>query len=409
MTYALAQRQIIFSEKMVLRLGFLFLALAIFSGGGMRLNADESILRYYVHENINIKEQQSALFLLNKEWIVNLKEKYKKNTIKEISEGIVYIRLNKTIKSRNVKINVAEINRNVNPDIEIIPQMASKKLHSRTRINNIASNSKIAINGTYFKQDTGTPLGALVIDNKIITGPIYERVAMGISDSGFKTSRTAFDGYVIKNEKTKIKIDNINQPRMMLSQVLIYTKAWGEKSPVTKAETRHISIKENKITEISKLPLLIPENGYVITAPYEKIKSLKKGDKITTQYKITPEWKEINHIISGGPYLMKNGNIFIDVTAEKLNSITGRNPRTAIGYTKDNVLIMVTVDGRKEGSSGVTLNELANIMKELGCYEAINLDGGSSTVMYVDGKILSGSNIKNSSAISNALTVRIKA
>lgn len=409
MTYALAQRQIIFSEKMVLRLGFVFLALAIFSGGGMRLNADESILRYYVHENINIKEQQSALFLLKQEWLLNLKEKYRKNTIKEISEGIVYVRLNKVIKSRNIKINVAEINRNVNPNIEIIPQMASKKLHSRTRINNIASNSKIAINGTYFKQDTGTPLGALVIDNKIITGPIYERVAMGISDSGFKTSRTAFEGYITKNEKVKIKIDNINQPRMMLSQVLIYTRIWGEKSPVTKAETRHIAVKENKITEISKLPIFIPENGYVITAPYEKIKNLKKGDKITTEYKITPEWKDINHIISGGPYLLKNGNIFIDVTGEKLNAITGRNPRTAIGYTKDNVLIMVTVDGRKEGSSGVTLNELANIMKDLGCYEAINLDGGSSTVMYVDGKILSGSNIKNSSAISNALTVRVKA
>ena len=47
-------------------------------------------------------------------------------------------------------------------------------------------------------------------------------------------------------------------------------------------------------------------------------------------------------------------------------------------------------------------------MKDLGCYEAINLDGGSSTVMYVDGNIYTGSNIKNSTAISNALAVRVK-
>ena len=71
-------------------------------------------------------------------------------------------------------------------------------------------------------------------------------------------------------------------------------------------------------------------------------------------------------------------------------------------------MLMVTIDGRKEGSTGVTLKELANIMKDLGCYEAINLDGGSSTVMYVDGNIYTGSNIKNSAAISNALAVRVK-
>ena len=47
-------------------------------------------------------------------------------------------------------------------------------------------------------------------------------------------------------------------------------------------------------------------------------------------------------------------------------------------------------------------------MKQLGCYEAINLDGGSSTVMYVDGKIYTGSNIKTSVAINNALVVRKK-
>ena len=124
---------------------------------------------------------------------------------------------------------------------------------------------------------------------------------------------------------------------------------------------------------------------------------------------MNPNWEDVNHIISGGPYLIKNGSVFVDATSQKLNGITGRNPRTAIGYTKDNVMIMVTVDGRKEGSSGVTLIELGRLMKELGCYEAINLDGGSSTVMYVDGTILSGTNIKNSSSISNALSVRIRA
>lgn len=406
--YALALKQVCFSEKTVMRLCLVFLALTVFSGGGMRLNADESIIKYYIYENIMQKEQINALFLLKEEWMNNIREKYKNNEVTELSDGIVYVRLNKTINSRKVKINISEINRKINPNIEIIPQMASEKLHSRTKINNIALNAKVAVNGTYFKQDTGTPLGALVIDNKIITGPIYERVAIGISNDGFKTSRVSFEGSIKKGEKS-IKIDNINQPRMLFSNILIYTRVWGTKSPVTKIASKHISVENNTITNISDYPLLIPEGGYVISAPKEKVKHLKKGDKVDIEYKITPEWSGVNHIISGGPYLLKEGEIYVDAAVQKLTSITGRNPRTAIGYTRDNIMIMVTVDGRKEGSSGVTLNELARIMKDLGCYEAINLDGGSSTVMYVDGNILSGSNLKNSASISNALIVRIKA
>lgn len=405
--YTLAQKQIIISEKMVLRFGILFMALVIFSGGGMSLNANEGIINR-IQNNITEEEQPDALFLLQQKWHENLKEKYKENKVQKIDEGIVYIKLNKTINSRKIKINVAEINRNINPDIEIIPQLASKKLHARSRINNIAKNAKVAVNGTYFKQDTGTPLGVLVIDNQIITGPIFERVAFGIGENEFKTSRTAFEGYITKDE-IKIKIDNINQPRMLCTNVLLYTKFWGEKSPVTKIESKHIAVKDNVVAKISSTPLLIPDNGYVISAPKEKVSDLKIGDKIEIEYKLTPEWKNIKHIISGGPYLIKKEEIYIDVTSQKLKGITGRNPRTAIGYTKDNVMIMVTVDGRKEGSSGVTLGELAKIMKNLGCYEAINLDGGSSTVMYLDGNILSGSNIKNSASISNALTVRIRA
>ena len=406
--YALAKQRNICLEKMVYKLGIVVLLMAFFSGGGMQLNAGENVVKYYIHENIMKKEQLNALFLLRQEWMESLKSKYQKNEIREVADGIVYVRLNKIINKRKIKINVAEINRNINPNIEIIPQMASEKMHSRKRINNIAADAKIAVNGTYFKQDTGTPLGVLMINNQIITGPIYDRVAFGISDLGFKTSRVSFEGYIKKDDKI-INLNNINQPRMMFTQVLVYTPLWGVKKKKKKKESVHIAVSNNVIKQISSYPINIPRNGYVISAPKDKIAGLKIGDRLELKYKMNPNWEDVNHIISGGPYLIKNGSVFVDATSQKLNGITGRNPRTAIGYTKDNVMIMVTVDGRKEGSSGVTLIELGRLMKELGCYEAINLDGGSSTVMYVDGTILSGTNIKNSSSISNALSVRIRA
>ena len=61
------------------------------------------------------------------------------------------------------------------------------------------------------------------------------------------------------------------------------------------------------------------------------------------------------------------------------------HPRTAAGYTKDGKLILLVVDGRQKESRGVSLQELATLMAELGCVEALNLDGGGSSTIVVNG------------------------
>ena len=111
------------------------------------------------------------------------------------------------------------------------------------------------------------------------------------------------------------------------------------------------------------------------------------------------------HIIGGGPYLVKNGNMYVDIKEEKFGAINGRNPRTAIGYTKNNELIIVTVDGREEASAGMTLWETSRLMKDLGCEYAMNLDGGGSSVIYVKGKIENSPAQKNGIALSNAIVI----
>ena len=403
--YALAEQRIFCFEKMVLKIGILLIAVAVFSGQDVSISAYSAgtLLKGYI-----VKEHSNdALFLLRYARDAEMIEKYKGSVVNKLEEGVHYVRLNKFINKRNIRINVAEVDRKLNSNIEIVPKLASKSLHSKAKISNIEKNAILAVNGTYFKQNTGTPLGALVIDNEIITGPIYERVALGIGQDEFKTSRLAFEG-TLTNRKRQVKVDNINQPRKSYFHTLIYTQAWGEKSPETKSGTKHIAIKDGKIVATSAYSLIIPENGIVISAPADNLDGFELGDKVKLDYSLVPNWENVDHIISGGPYLLKNGEIFVDASSQKLNAITGKNPRTAIGYTKENTMIIVTVDGRKEGSSGVTLEELAKIMSDLGCYEAINLDGGSSTVMYVKGNTLSGSNVK-STAISNALVVRKKA
>ncbi len=96
------------------------------------------------------------------------------------------------------------------------------------------------------------------------------------------------------------------------------------------------------------------------------------------------------------------------MTAQKLGAVGGKNPRTAIGYTKDNNMIMVTVDGREGSSVGMTLMQLAGFMKSLECVNAMNLDGGGSTVMYVNGKIVNKPQVHGGISLSNALVLSKK-
>ncbi|RKY48852.1 MAG: hypothetical protein DRP86_06050 [Candidatus Neomarinimicrobiota bacterium] len=94
--------------------------------------------------------------------------------------------------------------------------------------------------------------------------------------------------------------------------------------------------------------------------------------------------------IGGGPTLVKDGQVHITYNEEIMwgsgVGLTNNDPRTAVGYTADRHVIMVTADGRQVASSGVSLNELADIMISFGCVEAMNLDGGGSTQMAVPGK-----------------------
>ncbi len=338
-----------------------------------------------------------------------IKSKYKGYVINNVDTGIKHIKMVKYYNGKPVKINVVEMNSKVASNYEVKPAIASVTLPNKRAVRNIAqrTNSIVAINGGFFKPQTGVPLGTLMIDKKIYTGPIYDRVALGIFKDGYDVGRVQLDGKIIGNNQ-EIKIDNINQPRMLSSYILAYTRDWGKYAPVSPQYGVQLQIVGNKITAASANPLSIPENGYVLVGPKSKLGKLFGADYVDVEIKTNPKWENVQHIISGGPYLLKDNQIFIDMTAQKLQSIGGRNPRTAIGYTEDNNLVLVAVDGREGSSVGLTLVELAKLMKTLGCTNAINLDGGGSTVMYIKGQIVNHPHQPGGIALSNALVISKK-
>lgn len=336
--------------------------------------------------------------------------KYSGLQMNDVVPGIKHIKMVRYYGGRPVRINVVEMNSEVAKDYEFMPAMASDyTLHHKTTLRTIAgrTNSVVALNGGFFKPQSGIPLGTLMIDGKIYTGPVYNRVALAIFDDGYDVSRVEFDGHIYGNG-ADVKIDNINQPRMLSSYVIAYSKDWGAYSPVSPKGGAQLQISGNKILAASANPMKIPSDGYVLVGPKEKLSALFGAESVEMTLGVNPKWENVKHIISGGPYLVKNGDVFIDVSEEKLLAIGGRNPRSAVGYTMDNNLILVAVDGREGSSIGLTLNELASLMKSLGCVNAINLDGGGSTVMYVNGSIVNKPPQPGGIAISNAVVIAKK-
>ncbi len=104
---------------------------------------------------------------------------------------------------------------------------------------------------------------------------------------------------------------------------------------------------------------------------------------------VAPKWK-MRTAVGGGPVLIQNGEIKITNNEERKfggKAINDKHPRTAMGYTKDNKLIILVVQGRFPNiADGATLTQEAQILKDLGCWEALNLDGGGSSCLLVNGK-----------------------
>ena len=112
-----------------------------------------------------------------------------------------------------------------------------------------------------------------------------------------------------------------------------------------------------------------------------QILPLEPGTRLKIVTAFTPDLTGVRTAIGGGPILVAQGRSLERRTRDP------RNPRTAIGWN-DRDFYFVVVDGRKKDLSiGVGFAELANIMIELGCKEALNLDGGGSTTLWLNGAV----------------------
>lgn len=136
----------------------------------------------------------------------------------------------------------------------------------------------------------------------------------------------------------------------------------------------------------------IPRDGYVLSSCLSVVKSLKVGDRIRFRGQLYASGLEIypSQLVGGSPIMLKNGIVDsarVDDADKSLAHLNNLEPRTAVGYSQDRKqLYMVVVDGRDTGvSNGMRTKTLGHVMRYLGCWNAMNFDGGGSSQFYVKG------------------------
>jgi exopolysaccharide biosynthesis protein len=149
----------------------------------------------------------------------------------------------------------------------------------------------------------------------------------------------------------------------------------------------------------------------------DEVKAMADGDTVKVLLATLPR---IPHgatplmLIGGWPRILRDGAIVAGESATEEGTLSrnaeARHPRTAIGFSRDSsTLFLLTVDGRSENSGGMTLVELAGLMRELGAWDALNFDGGGSTTMVVDGAVVNQPSDKEGErAVGNAVLVLIR-
>jgi hypothetical protein len=161
----------------------------------------------------------------------------------------------------------------------------------------------------------------------------------------------------------------------------------------------------------------IPADGAVLAgygARTKEVQAMAEGDTVKVLLATLPRLRRgaVPALLIGGwPRILRDGEN-VAGEAATMEGTLSRNaemvhPRTAIGFSRDSAtLLLLTVDGRSENSGGVTLVDLARIMRQLGAWQAMNFDGGGSTTMVVDGAVVNVPSDKTGERdVGNALMV----
>lgn len=334
---------------------------------------------------------------------------------KNVAPGMDYIHIKKDGYSGTVHIHILRLDLK-NKKIGVKPKLARGVIGSLERTSDIAisNNAIAAINGSFFelRKKLHLPIGTMMIDGQVVNKSILQRTAIGITkDNEIIFGMPQTKGYAINlGNKKSVQIWGVNRPRKK-DEVVIYTDDYGESTKTNRFGKELVVDGNGTVTDISSGDSRIPKGGFVVSLhgwSRDLITKTKVGDRIGLYYDLAGKWKEAQQVITGGPLLIRDGDVVHEksIVDEKFRkAMLPPTSRTAIGLTKDNELLFVVADRRFPVSTGVTYDEMASIMKEAGAMDAMGLDGGHASTMYIDGSVVNYPLTGMEGLVSNAIII----
>ena len=347
---------------------------------------------------------------------------------RSVQDGIEYAEMTRQIDNQPVKMNLLRLDL-TKVRLDVVHAMDAAIGTETTSSITMRHGAIAAINAGFFRLDrsifAGDAAGVLQIDGKLLSESSNNRISLGIINGKERTevnighlNAYGIAGFGIDSE---FAFSGFNRERKS-DEIILYTPRFNQTTLTDSGGTEIIlsncfasgnAMRCHKaIVSEGKGSSVIPPDGYVISIgkdAFEKSNNIlyfaksnsSKSRKFEDTFRLVFEIKSLEpskqvffskaeDIINGVPQLIKNGKIEITWEQEKSSKafVETRHPRTAVAKLKDGKFLMLTVDGRQAESAGINLQNLAEILLELGATDAMNLDGGGSTTMFLNGRVV---------------------
>jgi hypothetical protein len=313
--------------------------------------------------------------------------------------------------------------------VDLQAVLANDEIMGVETVGDIAARHKplAAINAGFFLPN-GDPAGVMTIDGRLVSDTRRPRGAVGISRDKtgvnlvFARLKATASLTIDKGgQESTLPIDGIDTTRLR-GQLMLFTPSYHADTDTAKGGLEWaVDQKRGRVIggplRAGKTP--IPPNGFVLSyggdpAP-DALRQLTRGTRVRLDVAYAPiegepkSWQLAPDIVGGAGLLIRDGRDVDDWGIEQFNQgfAENRHPRTMIGTAADGAIWLVTVDGRQpELSVGLSLVELRALARRLGLVNALNLDGGGSTTMWVQGAVMNKpSDVTGPRKVSDALLV----
>lgn len=331
---------------------------------------------------------------------------------------------------------------------ELVAARALDSLYGRERVSNMVRRRRergervpVALNADFFDLGTGANE-----NNQVIDGEIWKAVT--VTDSPHDTFRNAHtqfavgvDGRPYLDRLTyagslvgscgRFVLDGVNVVPRVPNALVLFTSAYGAAPRGDSARTprellvaappipagRGITDAELTVTTVVSFPQSTIPAGRAVLAGYGT--AAARRDSIArcsgtfrVEHGFRPDRGRLTTVVGGWPRVVRGGRN----VAGAADSVEGtfprfsaqRHPRSAVGFSRDSsTVFLVAVDGRRETSVGMSLVELGDFLVSIGIHDALNLDGGGSTALVIDGRVVNRpSDPSGERTVGNALLVR---